>query len=412
MAKSAPPPDGQLAGGDPAREPGPAEATHQHEPVARAGEGPAARHDGDGHAHEHGESGHEHGGPGHDHGEPGHGHTHGGLRGLVTSLLVPHSHDAADSLDDALSTSAEGIKTVKLSLVGLGLTALLQLVVVYFSSSAALLADTLHNFADASTAIPLWLAFSLGRRQANRRFTYGYGRAEDLAGAFVVLMIAASALLAGWESIQKLLQPQPIGHLGWVAAAGLVGALGNEAVAQYRLRTGQRIGSAALVADGYHARADGLTSLAVLLGVAGVWLGFPLADPLVGLGITAAILFILRDATVQIAHRLMDAADPELVERVETAARGVAGVEDVSALRMRWIGHRLHAELQIVADCDLRLGEAHAIAEQARHAMLHAEPKLSGVTVHVDPCGHDGQDPHADLAHHDRQAGPTERAGS
>lgn len=361
--------------------------------------------------HQHAGPGHDHDHAGHDHEHTGHQHTQGGWHGLVAAWLVPHSHDAADSLDEALSSSAEGIRTVKLSLLGLGLTALLQLVVVLFSGSAALLADTLHNFADASTALPLWLAFSLGRRQANRRYTYGYGRAEDLAGAFVVLMIAASVLLAGWESLQKLLQPRPIGHLGWVAAAGLVGALGNEAVAQYRLRAGRRIGSAALVADGYHARADGLTSLAVLLGVAGVWLGFPLADPLVGLGITAAILFVLRDATVQIGRRLMDAAEPELVERVEAAARGVDGVQAVSALRIRWIGHRLHAELQIVADRDLRLSEAHAIAERARHAMLHAEPKLAGVTIHVDPCGHNGQDPHAELAHHDRRVEPAGRVG-
>jgi cation diffusion facilitator family transporter len=352
------------------------------------------------HAHDRGDADH-----GQDHGDHEHGHEHGGgPLGRLVGLFRPHGHDAADSVDDALEGSAEGIRTVKVSLLGLGLTALLQLVVVWFSGSVALLADTIHNFADASTAIPLWLAFSIGRRPPNRRYTYGYGRAEDLAGVFVVLTIAGSAALAGWESLQKLLRPEPIGHLGWVAAAGVVGFLGNEVVAQYRIRTGERIGSAALVADGYHARTDGLTSLAVLLGAGGVWLGFPQSDPLVGLAITAAILVILKDAARQMWHRLMDAVDPALIARAEAAARGAAGVERVSAVRARWIGHSIHAEALIVADCDLTLGEAHAVAERARHAMLHAVPKLAGVTVHVDPCGHDGHDPHADLAHHEPRA--------
>src|SRR5262249_35335624 len=156
------------------------------------------------------------------------------------------------------------------------------------------------------TAIPLWLAFSISRRAPTRRYTYGFGRAEDLAGVFVVLTIAGSSAIAAWESFQRLLHPQPITHLGFVAAASIVGFLGNELVARYRIRTGERIGSAALTADGYHARTDGLTSLAVLVGAAGVWLGFPQADPLVGLLITGAILLILKDATVQIWHRLMD----------------------------------------------------------------------------------------------------------
>ena len=361
------------------------------------------------HTQGHDSHGHEAEHDGHDHRhDREHGHEHGPL-GWLTGLFGGHSHDAADSVDDALEGSAEGIRAVKLSLVGLGITAVLQLVVVAISGSVALLADTIHNFADASTAIPLWIAFSLGRRPANRRYTYGYGRAEDLAGVFVVLMIAASGALAGWESFRKLLNPEPIQYLGWVAAAGLIGCLGNEAVAQYRIRTGERIGSAALVADGYHARTDGLTSLAVLLGAGGVWLGYPQADPIVGLLITVAILFVLKDTVVQIWHRLMDAVDPELLERAEAAARSLDGVQGITAVRARWIGHAIHAEAQIVADADLTLAEAHAVAERARHAMLHAVPRLADVTVHVDPCGHDGHDHHADLAHHDGRSMTTVR---
>jgi cation diffusion facilitator family transporter len=315
--------------------------------------------------------------------------------------VQPHSHDAADSVDSALAGSTDGIRAVKWSLLGLGITAVLQLVVAVTSGSVAVLADTIHNFADASTAIPLWLAFWIGRRPPNLRYTYGYGRAEDLAGVFVLLMIVISAAVAFWESLQKLLQPTPIQHLGWVAAAGLLGFIGNEAVAQYRIRVGQRIGSAALVADGYHARTDGLTSLAVLVGAAGVWLGFGLADPLVGLLITVAILVVLKDAALQMWRRLMDAVDPLLVAQASAAASEAEGVQSVSAVRARWIGHAIHAEALIVADADLSLGEAHQVAERARHKMLHAVPRLNTVTVHVDPCGHDGRDHHADVAHHD-----------
>jgi cation diffusion facilitator family transporter len=348
--------------------------------------------------HEH----HGHGGGGHDH-DHGHGHEHGGgPLGFLTGLFHAHSHDAADSLDDALAGSEEGIRAVKMSLIGLGAAAVVQLVIVLVSGSVGLLADMIHNFADASTAIPLWLAFSLSRRPANQRYTYGYGRAEDLAGVFVVLMIAGSSAVAAYESVERLLHPQEIGSLGWVAVASIVGCVGNEVVARYRIRTGERIGSAALIADGYHARTDGLTSLAVLLGAAGVWLGFPAADPLVGLLITVAILLILKDAARSIWHRLMDAVDPEIVEGAEAAARQAEGVEEVSNVRARWIGHSVHAEAVVTADRDLPLHEAHEVAERVRHAMLHAVPKLAGVTVHVDPCQHAGDDPHGAVAHHDR----------
>ena len=213
-----------------------------------------------------------------------HGHRHrSGIMELLHGFFVPHSHDPADSVDDALEASAQGVRAVKLSLIGLGVTAALQLVVVAVSGSVALLADTVHNFSDALTAVTLWVAFVIGRRPASRRFTFGYGRAEDLAGLFIVGMIAVSAALAAAEAIQRLLEPRAVTNLGWVLVAGLVGFLGNELVAVYRIRVGRRIGSAALIADGVHARTDGFTSLAVVLGAVGVWAGFPLADPIVGL---------------------------------------------------------------------------------------------------------------------------------
>jgi cation diffusion facilitator family transporter len=206
---------------------------------------------------------------------------------------VPHSHGAADAIDDALEASTAGIRAVRISLILLAITATLQLVVVMVSGSVALLADTIHNFSDALTAVPLWVAFVLSRRAATRRYTYGYGRVEDLAGLLIVTMIGLSAVLAAYESIRRFLEPQPLTNLGWVLAAALIGFAGNELVAVYRIRVGRRIGSAALVADGVHARTDGFTSLAVVLGVIGVWGGFSLADPVVALLISAAIFILL-----------------------------------------------------------------------------------------------------------------------
>jgi len=330
------------------------------------------------------------------------------MKGWIAALFRPHSHDSSDSVDSALESNAQGIRALKISLVALLVTALAQAVVVYFTGSVALLADTIHNFSDALTAVPLWIAFVLGRRAASRRYTYGYGRAEDLAGVFIVVMIALSAVLAGYESIRRLLDPQPITNVGVVIAAGLIGFAGNELVAFYRIRIGRRIGSAALVADGIHARTDGFTSLAVVFGAIGVLAGFPLADPIVGLLITIAILFVLRGAAIDIYRRLMDAVEPQLVDTAEASIRSVPGVQEVDDLRLRWIGHRIRAEVGILVDSGLGIIEAHDIANQAHHRLLHDVPKLDDVTVHVSPSNTGGEDHHSLTAHH-RRPGP-ERA--
>jgi cation diffusion facilitator family transporter len=309
-------------------------------------------------------------------------------------VFQPHSHDAADSVDDAIESSAAGIRAVKISLVALAVTAGLQLGVVAVSGSVALLADTVHNFSDALTALPLWVAFVIGRRAATRRYTYGYGRAEDLAGLFVVAMIGLSALVAGWESIRRLIDPAPVHNLAWVATAGVIGFAGNEAVALYRIRIGRRIGSAALVADGLHARTDGLTSLAVVLGAAGVAAGIPLADPIIGLVITVAILAVLRTAGRDVFRRLMDAVDPAAVDAAETALAAVPGVRVVRRVRMRWIGHELHADVDLVID-DLPGAEAHRLAHDAEHELTHAVPRLRAATVHAYPQPVAGNSPPA-----------------
>jgi cation diffusion facilitator family transporter len=330
---------------------------------------------------------HEHG-VGHSHDR---GHDHDGWGGkfgaTIREVFFPHSHDASESIDGALESSAAGIRAVKISLLALGATAMAQIVIVVISGSVALLADTVHNFSDALTAIPLWIAFALSTKAATRRYTYGFGRAEDLAGLFVVAMITVSAIIAGIESIRRLINPVPIEHVGWVAAAGLVGFIGNEIVAIYRIRVGRQIGSAALIADGLHARTDGFTSLAVLFGAGGVALGFPLSDPIIGLVITVAILAVLRTAVRDIFRRLMDGVDPALVDAAEAALATEPGVTAVRSVKMRWIGHRIYADAELDIDPATTLAEAHRIAHDAEHTLTHAVPKLSSALVHAYPAG-------------------------
>lgn len=316
--------------------------------------------------------------------------------------MTPHSHDPADKVDAALETSRAGLRATWISLLGLGVTAAAQSAVVALSGSVALLGDTMHNVADALTSVPLLIAFLLGRRAATRAYTYGFGRAEDLAGVFIVLVIAGSAVAAGWTAFDRLLHPEPVSHLPYVAAAGVIGFAGNELIARYRIQVGRRIGSAALVADGLHARTDGFTSLAVVAAALGAWVGWGWADPVVGLAITVAITLVLRDAARQVYRRLMDAVDPALVDRAEATLAAVPGVRRVASLRLRWIGHRLHAEADIVVDAGLTLLAAHEIAADAEHQLTHAVPRLVSATVHTDPDCHVGADHHPALSHRRR----------
>jgi cation diffusion facilitator family transporter len=328
-----------------------------------------------------------------------HARGNGGLGGAFRGFFAPHSHDAKDSLDRALEASSDGIRAVAVSLALLLATAGVQALVVVASGSVALLGDTLHNAADALTAVPLWLAFRLSRRAPTTRFTYGYGKAEDLAGLAVIALIAASAGFAGYEAINRLLHPEKVSHLGFVMAAAVVGAVGNEVVAQYRIRVGRRIGSAALEADGVHARTDGVTSLLVLVGAVGVALGAEWADPVVGLLITAAIVFVGYQAVRSVGQRLLDAVDPAIVERIAVVVGAVDGVVSVTEVRARWAGHRLLAQVRLSVSGNLSVTKAHEIAEVAHHQLLHNVSNLSEAIIHVDPSG-GGIDPHAATRHH------------
>jgi cation diffusion facilitator family transporter len=308
----------------------------------------------------------------HPHGHVGHRHLHG-------------------VADPAIVTSARGIWALKWSCVGLLVTAGFQLVVVALSGSVALLADTIHNVGDAATALPLWVAFALARRRSTERFTYGFGRLEDLAGIAIVLIMALSALLAGYEAVTRLVHPQPVAYLGTVAVASLVGFLGNEAVAIFRIKVGKAIGSAALIADGYHARVDGWTSLAVLVGTVGVWLGYPLADPVVGLLIAAAILWLVWQSGALVVIRALDGVDPEIIAELRHSAAHVPGVQAVTEVQARWVGHYLRADVSIAVAPALSVAQGHALAKEVRHQLLHYARFLSGVIVHVDPADEAGE---------------------
>jgi cation diffusion facilitator family transporter len=370
-------------------------------PAPAGGHGHADDHDhgpGHGHGHAHGHGPEDGPGPGQRPGSP--------RLGRLRHLLRPHSHEPADQVDAVMEASKEGMRTLWISLGVLGVTALIQAVVVAVSGSVALLGDTLHNAADALTAVPLGVAFVVGRRPPTRRYTYGYGRAEDLAGIAIVLTIAASSALAAYAAVHRLMHPRHVSDLVVVSAAALTGFAGNELVARYRIRTGRKIGSAALIADGLHARTDGFTSLAVLIGAAGVALGWDWADPVVGLLITVAILAVLRQAAREIYRRLMDAVDPALVGQAEQTLQGTAGVLGTGQVRMRWIGHQIRAECEVIVDPGITAVQAHQVAVAAEHALLHAIPRLAAALVHADPQPDGGADPHHVLAPHRPASAP------
>jgi cation diffusion facilitator family transporter len=333
-----------------------------------------------------GSHGRDHGG--HDPHHGSHGHTHG-------------------VIDATIATTDRGIWAIKWSFIILAITALMQIGVVVLSGSVALLADTIHNVGDATTAIPLWIAFVLARRKPTRTFTYGLGRVEDLAGIIIVLIILFSAIVAGYQAIDRLIHPQIVSHLGWLAAAGVVGFLGNEAVAVFRIRVGREISSAALIADGYHARTDGLTSLAVVAGAIGVWLGFPLADPIVGLLITIAIFGIVWQSARSVLTRMLDGVEPGVIEEIHHAAEHIPGVEVLEA-KARWIGHKLHADLAIKLDETLSLAKANEMAASLESELFEHMPAMAAANIRFANAGakhnHSHHQDHARPHDHDHGA--------
>lgn len=353
-------------------------APHEHHD-APAKRPEADHHEGGGHPHDEGH-GHPHGKDGGHRDTEGHGHTHG-------------------SVDASILTSERGIWAIRWSFVALFFTALIQIYVYFRSGSVGLLADTIHNFSDAATAVPLWIAFTLARRRPSPRFPYGLGRVEDLAGVSIVFVILFSAVAAGYESIHRFFHPVVVTHLYAVMVASVVGFFGNEIAASIRIRVGKEIESAALVADGHHARVDGFASLAVLFGALGVKLGYPLADPIVGILITIIIAKVVWDAMTAVFTRMLDGVDPSLIPQLTGIARATPGVVEVGEVRARWLGHRLMAEVTFGVPPEITIEQGHEIAKNVQAAIQAKLPHVEAVSVHVDPADELGAQHHHSKDH-------------
>ena len=345
---------------------------------------------------QHSESQHEHGTHTHEHEEHNHDHDHD-----------EHEHDDHDHghshehgrVDADLYGNRAGLRAVQISTAGMLLVSAIQFAIATIGGSACLFADALHNFGDVFTTIALWIAFVISNRTANQRYTYGYYRAEDLAGIFIVLVIIASATASAVESVQKLISGNTPTQIYLSMAAALVGVAGNELLAQYKISVGKRINSVPLIADGQHSRIDGLTSLAAFVGLVGVKLGFPKADPIAGIVITIVIVTVVFSTSRSVLQRLLDAVDPHIVPTIITTALAVPGVEQVTDIRARWVGHTLHVVMNIEVDAELTLSKAHAIAEEVRHRLFHDIKGISEVLIHTDPSSASG-DHHQEMTHH------------
>lgn len=335
------------------------------------------------HGHTHSHDGDHHHGHDHAHGDHDHKHLPGVLGWLQHTFM--HSHDVHEKVDDEMESSDRGFWATKWALVSLGITTIIQMIIYWFSGSTALFADTVHNLGDGANSIPLLIAFWLQRRVASRTFTYGYGRTEDLAGLVILVSIAASAIVAGVESVRKLFNPEPMDFMGWVAAAAIVGFIGNELVAMLQIRTGRQIGSAALIADGQHARIDGITSLAVLVAVIGTLLGAPIIDPIIGLLITITIIGILWQSSKSIFLRMLDGIEPSILGEIEHAPMHVDGVLKVNNARARWSGHKVYSDLEVEVDPALSVEDSLAIRARVHHALKDHVPAFGDAVISVVP---------------------------
>lgn len=357
---------------------------HPHDDGHGRGEGHDHPHP---HDHDHGDGdGHDHPHP-HDHGH-GHDHIHGtGFWAQLKHAITPHSHDASEAIQTAEEARSDGIRTAWIGLVGMLAVAAAQVFIVAISGSVGLLADTVHSLGHAVTTIPLIIAFKIGARQATKRYPYGYRRAEDLVGILICLVIFASAMIILYESIDALTNPRPLTNLVWVFAAGVVGFLGNEIVAIYRIRGGKRIGSAALIAEGQHARADGFTSLAVAVGIAFAWWGYPQVDAIVGLFIALVILGIMVSSLRQVIRRLMDGVDPSTIDQLKKVVAAVPGVQGIGQTRARWSGHRISAETVVEIDPTLSVSSGHEVVEAVQQAVRTTVRHVDDVFVEIRPAG-------------------------
>jgi cation diffusion facilitator family transporter len=230
-----------------------------------------------------------------------------------------------------------------------------------------------------STSLLVFLGFRASKRTATDRYPYGYERAEDLAGVGIAVVIWASAVFAGVESVRKLLEHGTTTHVGIGIVAAAVGILGNQAVARYKLIVGRRINSGTLIADAKHSWLDALSSAGALVGLVAVALGQRWGDPVAGLAVTAFIAHVGWEVTAEVVHRLMDGVDPGLLTAAETAAGDVPGVQHVH-VRGRWTGRTLRLELEGWVDGSLSVVEADRIGQAVARAVGQAVPGVRSFT--------------------------------
>jgi cation diffusion facilitator family transporter len=270
-------------------------------------------------------------------------------------------------------------RAVGVSAVGLALTGVVELVIALFTGSVGLLSDALHNLSDVSTSAVVFLGFQFSRRVASERYPYGWDRAEDLAGLGVALVIWASAVFAGVESVHKLLSNQGTSHVGAGIATALVGILGNQVVARYKLRVGRRIQSATLISDAKHSWLDALSSAGALAGLVGVALGQRWADPVAGLVVTLFICHVGYEVTADVVRRLLDGVDDGVLVTAEHAATTVNGVGHAHA-RARWTGRTLRVEVEGWVNSDLTVASADRLGVEVAQAVHDAVPEARSVT--------------------------------
>ncbi len=273
-----------------------------------------------------------------------------------------HANEAVDRSD--------AYRAIAFSALGLGITGLIELGIALLSGSVGLLSDALHNLSDVSTSLVVFIGLRVSKRPATDTYPYGWGRAEDIAGLGVALVIWMSAVFAGYISLQKLLNHGTTSHVGYGIAAAAVGILGNQIVARYKLRVGRRIQSATLIADAQHSWLDALSSAGAMIGLIGVAAGLPWADAVAGLIVTAFICHVGFEVTRDLLRHLMDGVEPGVLTTSVAAACQVSGVEHAH-VRGRWMGGTLLIEVDgfVAPGTTVEAGEA---IGQDVEAAIHA----------------------------------------
>jgi cation diffusion facilitator family transporter len=299
-------------------------------------------------------------------------HKTAGVRDPAVAFPLPSTRDDVQERRDA-------DRAVGVSAIGLAVTGIVELLLAVLTGSVGLLGDAIHNLSDVSTSAVVFLGFRLSRRGPTEQYPYGLDRAEDLAGVGIAIVIWASAVFAGYASIRKLVGHGPTGHLALGIAGAVLGIVGNQVVARYKLVVGRRISSATLVADARHSWLDALSSAGALAGLVAVALGFRLGDPIAGLAVTVFICHVGYEVSKDVVHRLADGVDPAVITAAEAAAGSVDGVIHAHA-RARWTGRTLRVEVEGWVDPALTVSGADALGQQVARAVAGELPEMGSFT--------------------------------